>query len=323
MGIWEYLVEIHQTQNWQALVLVYGVVVACVLFVCLQLLLMRSRRLALKAVDICRKMMADMQALESQMDEQERRMDGRLDTRIGELETRMTRKMDQKSDLIQERLDRRTADLNDRIVQVEDRMSTAQEDVGRFREQLAEVEARIPGLFDRLDEFRETLGKTFQAEISSVLNSFDNSMTGVLQQMKSELVMGISRIESIESMVRSRHRAERTLLGEPEVPEVVEEDEGKFAEWEEEAKELAATDEDEDEPEAEGLEAIPVTAPPAEAEEYPGEMVDEKEVDAAEEDETSDEFTGDELDDALLREELDAQADEKREEDAAEEDEEL
>ncbi len=107
-----------------------------------------------------------------------------------------------------------------------------------------EVEGRIPNLFDRLDDFREALGRTFQVEINSVLSSFDSSLGAILQQMKSDLQLGLSRVESLESMVRSRERAEKSLLGTPEgaaapLPNSLEEEEQEFAEWEAEAKELA------------------------------------------------------------------------------------
>jgi len=285
---WQYVMDSFQNQDWEALVVFGGVIVACILFICVQLLQLRSRRLAGKAFETARKLMEDMQAQERQLDELERRIDGRLDSRTTELDSRMTKKLDQKGDLIQERIDRRTSALTDSISKVESRACQASEEVARFREQLAEVERRIPGVFDKIEEFRETLGRAFQAELHSVLNSFDNSVTGVLQQMKSELSMGIMRIESIEGMVESRQRAEQTLLGLPEGGG----DEGSFAEWEEEAKELEAAEDEEDEDEGEGLRAIPVEEPEHEPDEYPAEMAEEP--------------GEDELDEALFAQELNA-----------------
>ncbi|MHC4481705.1 MAG: hypothetical protein ACYS1C_12155, partial [Planctomycetota bacterium] len=158
-----------------------------------------------------------------------------------------------------------------------------------------DVDGRIPGLFDRIDEFRETLARAFQVELNSVLSSFDSTVSGILEEMKSELQLGIGRIESIENMVHSRQGAGRTLLGVaeepelpegpgeegelelpedpgeeegPELPEGPSEEEEQFEEWEQEAKELAEREEDEETP-----------APPPQTEaaedadsEYPAEM---------------------------------------------------
>jgi chromosome segregation ATPase len=300
MNVWEYLVQIHTSQDWTAIVQVWGIVLACVIFVLLQLLLLRSRKLALRALDRVRELVADMQGIEGQLDEIERRVEGRFDSRVGELDARVTKKLDHKADLIEERIDKRASALSDAINKVESRASHANEEVARFRQELSDVESRIPGLFDKLDEFRETLGKTFQAELGSVLNSFDNSVSSVLQQMKSELIMGVSRIESIESMVRSRHSAERTLMSTPQLPEgeqdeeEEDEEEDEFAEWEEEAKELEADEEaavEEREDEHANLRAVPVHGPDDEEDDggdYPSEMVDEPEA------------ADDELDEALF-----------------------
>lgn len=283
MDIWRYLMEIHRSEDWTALVIFYGAVLAVIIFVCLQLLLVRSRRLALRATGAVRDLLADMKALESQLDELERRTGQRLDSRDGELDARMTRKIDSKGDLIQDRIDQRCAALSDAITKVDSQVTRAHEEVERFRQRLAEVEGRIPSLFDRLDEFRGTLAKTFQAELGGVLNSFDNTMSAILQQMKSELQMGVSRIEGIESMVRSRDRAERTLLGAPDeaaLPESASEEEEEFGEWEQQAKELAERDQPEEGPD-EIVEAVPL-APEEQGDEYPAEM-GESETDASDE----------------------------------------
>ena len=244
---WHYLVQIHQTGDWPALLRFYGIVVAVILFLWLQVLLVRGRMLAVRALERTRELTESLQALRAEADELERRMEKRLDTRAGDLDARMTKKMDQKGDLIQERVEQRAADLSDAIHRLESRVARASEDVGRFRDRVDEVEGRIPNLFDRLDDFREALGRTFQVEINSVLSSFDSSLGAILQQMKSDLQLGLSRVESLESMVRSRERAEKSLLGTPEgaaapLPNSLEEEEQEFAEWEAEAKELAGQD---------------------------------------------------------------------------------
>ncbi len=270
MHIWEFLVDIHRG-DWTALVIFYSAVVGMILFVLLQLLLVRSRRAALKALATVRDLLEDMKALES-------RMEQALQSREGELDARMTRKIDQKGDLMQERIEQRSAALSDSISKLDSRAGRAEDQVQQFRERIAEVESRIPNLFDRLDEFRNTLAKTFQVELSGVLNSFDNSMGAVLQQMKSDLQLGISRIEGIEGMVRSRERAERTLLGAPgegALPEPAGEEEGEFEEWEQQAKELAESEEPEED--SDEVVQAALLATEEQEDQYPAEMGESEE----------------------------------------------
>ncbi len=131
---WHYLVQIHQTGDWPALLRFYGIVVAVVLFLWLQVLLVRGRMLAVRALERTRELTESLQALRAEADELERRMEKRLDTRAGDLDARMTKKMDQKGDLIQERVEQRAADLSDAIHRLESRVARASEDVGRFRD---------------------------------------------------------------------------------------------------------------------------------------------------------------------------------------------
>ncbi len=284
---WHYIVQIHQSGDWPAIVVFWAIVLAVILLICLQIWLARGRKLTYRALERSRELTDSLHALRGEIDELERRIEKRLDSRAGDLDARMTKKMDQKGDLIQERVEQRASDLMDAIHKLESRVSRASEDVARFRERVDDVESRIPNLFDRLDDFRDALGRTFQVEISSVLNSFDSSLTSILQQMKSDLQLGLSRVESLETMVRSRERAEKSLLGTPEgtpapLPGSLEEEEQEFAEWEEEAKAHggqpggpAPAPWQEDEPVESLLEAIAVDDTADEAEpEYPAEMAE-------------------------------------------------
>ena len=283
---WEMIVALHQSGDLTILVPFYGVVVAVIVFVCLQLMLIKGRRLAVKAAQAARDLIADLKALHAQVNELEQRLENRLDARTGDLDVRMTRKIDQKGDILQERLDQHRSALSDSVGKLEARLARTGEQLEAYRERTDEVESRIPGLFDRLDDFRDTLAQTFQAELGGVFTSFDNSVAAILQQMKAELELGVSRIESIEGMVRSRDRAQLSLLGprgEAALPGPAPEqgEEAEFEEWEQQAKELA----EQDEGHLQAAEAEPPPAPaPAEAQdaEYPAEM---NAADADEEDE--------------------------------------
>jgi DNA repair exonuclease SbcCD ATPase subunit len=242
--LFHYVARIHQSADWPALLGFYGLVLAAILLICLLILLLRGRALASAALQHAGRLGEDLHGMRAEIDELERRMEKRLDSRASDLDARMTKKMDQKGDLIQERVEQRASSLSDTMHRLESRAARASEDVERFRARVDEVERRIPNLFDRLDEFRETLGRTFQVELNSVLNSFDSSLVSILQQMKSDLQLGLSRVEGLEAMVRSRERAEKSLLGAaegaaPPLPGSLEEEEKEFAEWEQQAKELA------------------------------------------------------------------------------------
>ncbi|MHC5033616.1 MAG: hypothetical protein ACYTFZ_01070 [Planctomycetota bacterium] len=274
MNILEHLTSIHRGGDWVPLVAFYGVVAGTIVLVCLLIMLVRGRSLALRALETARQLVEDMRAWSVQLDELERRVERRLDARTGDLDARMTRKLEQRGDLIQARVEENRATLADSVSKLDARLGRALEDVGNFRERIAEVDGRIPGLFDRLEEFRDTLAKTFQIELGSVLGSFDSTLGGILQEMKTELQVGISRIENIESMVRSRERAERTLLGSPDAPELPEagQEEGDFEEWELEAKELAEGGEADQEGETAELVGAPADASGEIDTEYPAEM---------------------------------------------------
>ena len=280
--LWQSLVDIVVQGTLEHRLILASALVLFAFFVCLQLLLIRGRRLAVDALREVRELVKDVRALEDDLAEQENRIERRLDARTADLDARMTKKVDQKGDLIQERLEEQSARHAAAAGALEARVVRATEEVDRFRERVTDVEGRIPGLFDRLDEFRDTLAKTFQAELGSVLASFDTSVSSILAQMKSELQMGVGRIESIESMVRSRERAERTLLGSGHgaaLDEGEAGEESQFEEWEQQAKELAESDEmpvvDAPDPEP-AEEAEPEGDGPSE--DYPCEMADTKET---------------------------------------------
>ncbi|MHC4592962.1 MAG: hypothetical protein ACYS8L_09755 [Planctomycetota bacterium] len=274
MNILEHLTSIHRGGDWVPLVAFYGVVAGTIVLVCLLIMLVRGRRLALRALATAQQLAKDMKAWSGWLDDLERRVERRLDSRTGDLDARMTRKMDQRGDLIQARVAENRATLADSVSKLDARLGRALEDVESFRQRIAEVDGRIPGLFDRLEEFRDTLAKTFQVEIGSVLGSFDNTLGSILQEMKTELQVGVSRIESIESMVKSRERTERTLLGSPDAPELpgAAQEEGEFEEWEQEAKELAEGGEADQEGEAVELIEAPVSGSSELDTEYPAEM---------------------------------------------------
>ena len=130
-----------------------------------------------------------------------------------------------------EALDERAADLSTRISEVEAELRA-------FDRHLEKVEKRMPSVFDRLEDFQRALAKGYQSELSSVFESFDNAVGAVLDQMKSELKTGLSRIEGIEGMVDKRRRAEEEFgINEDigELPADVAPEPGDFSDFDEES----------------------------------------------------------------------------------------
>jgi len=252
---WQWIVELHRNADVQALFVFWGAAAGFVVLVLMLWLVLRSGRLARRAVAELRELRESLAAAVDQLDAVDSRIDRRVEMHAGELDTRMIRKIDQKCDLIQQQMDERKAACDDSLSKLNARVGRFEDNEARFRQRVEDVEARIPGLFDRLDEFRDTLASTFQVELSTILRSFDSSVGAVLQQMKAELQTGVSRIEGIESMVKSRQNVERTLLGTsaggglPEPGEGLGEDEMAFEEWEVEAKQLAEAEEQDEEAE--------------------------------------------------------------------------
>ncbi len=151
----------------------------------------------------------------------------RLNERMAELEARF-----------RQRLDERTAGVPESILSIEARTLELRQEAESFGQRVDQVENSIPNLHEQLEEFRTTLSTIFQNELSAVLGSFDNSVAAVLDQMKADLHTGITRIESIENMVRSRRKAGRALLELPGTPELAEAPESEEEAAEEETSEV-------------------------------------------------------------------------------------
>ncbi len=142
---------------------------------------------------------------------------------------RLSKRLRQMEAELNTRFDEKTAPALTRLSAVEDDVRETHRDAEAFRRRVDQVESRIPNLYDRMEEFRNTLARIFQNELGAVLGSFDSSVGAVLEHMKSDLHMGITRIETIEEMVNARHQAGKALLsGEEttsELPEAEDSDE--------------------------------------------------------------------------------------------------
>jgi hypothetical protein len=170
MSMWEYVVQIHSGADVGALVPFYGVILAAVCFLALQLV--RAAR---------------------------------VNRRIAELEGSLAERVDEKTAEVATKVSERMGGID---AQARDLRQGAE----TLRQRVDHVEDKIPSLYDRLEEFRNTLAHIFQNELGAVLGSFDTSVSAVLEHMKADLHTGLTRIESIQEMVKSRQTAGRALL---------------------------------------------------------------------------------------------------------------
>jgi hypothetical protein len=111
-----------------------------------------------------------------------------------------------------EMLSAKSAQVSEKVGNVELQARQLQMESEAARQRMDVVEARIPTLYQQMDDFRNALARIFQNELGAVLGSFDKSVTAVLGHMKAELHNGIAHIESIEEMVHGRRTAGQALL---------------------------------------------------------------------------------------------------------------
>lgn len=85
-------------------------------------------------------------------------------------------------------------------------------------ERVEQCEKVATGTRERLIKLEEYLKEFFEVELKSVFDSFDKTVSSILEEMKSELLRGIERIEDIQQFVDSKSNAqERILDGEGSV----------------------------------------------------------------------------------------------------------
>lgn len=207
-NIVDYLLQIHASADWAALIQIYGFSTAFVIIALLLLLHSRSRQAAIQGQKKIRelgKQVADLQASLERMESSlssdiENSMTQKMNRRLDGLENRMQELNSRQS----EELDKRTSNLKTRISEVE-------AEIRGFERHLDKVEKRMPSVFDRLEDFQRALTKGYQNELSNVFDSFDNAVGAVLGQMKNELKTSLNRIDGIEEMVDRRRDAEESF----------------------------------------------------------------------------------------------------------------
>ena len=104
---------------------------------------------------------------------------------------------------------KQSADREEATRKIEQRVGDAEhkldDTLGAFEEQVTAVRNNLTRLEDYLRDF-------FEVEVKNAFDSFDSTVTDVLDQMKGELLRGIDRINDIQTVVSSKTAAENRLL---------------------------------------------------------------------------------------------------------------
>jgi type II secretory pathway component PulJ len=92
--MWERLTGIYRSGDWGPLIIFHGAIVALIVFACLQLIAMRGRRLALRALAAVHKLAQEIATLEVRLDQLEQRLKDSLDAHAGEVEGRVSERVE-------------------------------------------------------------------------------------------------------------------------------------------------------------------------------------------------------------------------------------
>ena len=106
--------------------------------------------------------------------------------------------------------------VQDRIEQGEREMAGFKAEMGSIENNLAEVHKGLERAVQRFEHFEEYFRSVFEKELRFAFRAFDETMGGVLKEMKGELLRGINRIDQIQSVVNSRSRAQAQLVSSEE-----------------------------------------------------------------------------------------------------------
>lgn len=72
--------------------------------------------------------------------------------------------------------------------------------------QVDQCKKKVEAVEKKLDSVNYYLRDVFKSELGGAMDSFDTAVGQVLKEMKDELVQGVSKIEHIETAVRSRQK---------------------------------------------------------------------------------------------------------------------
>ena len=80
------------------------------------------------------------------------------------------------------------------------------------RDRVERFEKLASGTRERLIKLEQYLKEFFEVELKAVFDSFDKTVVSILDEMKSELLRGVERIEDIQAVVDSKSFAQDRIL---------------------------------------------------------------------------------------------------------------
>jgi len=135
---------------------------------------------------------AQEEALNARLAEQRSEAEARLAELKAEVESRLKGLADSQGGAATER-----ARLSDRVAELEGLLGTVRDEF--------KVQA------ERVEGLRNYLENTFQRDLKGAMRSFDDTVSSVLGEMKDELLVGVRRIEQLESAVINRRDAQHRI----------------------------------------------------------------------------------------------------------------
>jgi hypothetical protein len=83
---------------------------------------------------------------------------------------------------------------------------------GATKDRVDRFEKIASGTRERLIKLEQYLKEFFEVELKTVFDSFDKTVSSILEQMKAELLRGLERIEDIQAFVDSKSFAQDRIL---------------------------------------------------------------------------------------------------------------
>ena len=98
--------------------------------------------------------------------------------------------------------------IRQKLSEVDERATTLEENTAGRIEEFEGLVGRTRSEIERLEHY---LRDVFEVELKNVFDSFDSTVSGVLGEMKGELMRGVDRIEEIQTMMEGRDAVEGSL----------------------------------------------------------------------------------------------------------------
>lgn len=97
-----------------------------------------------------------------------------------------------------------------------DRLAKLERQADEADHAVRDVQARLTALGDSLGALDTFVRDTLDNRLDSAMRAFNGTVTGVLGEMKGELLRGVGRIEEMEAVVAGRVQAQKRLVEGPD-----------------------------------------------------------------------------------------------------------